>query len=108
MDCFYIGCTDTENHTTTSADFAMWYFGGAGNEAALSSGTWPTGGFGGGVMRSIWDLSTGYPQDAWQASSGSTLAANTCMTFMRQPSSIGGGQVCGTGPVSWWVRGNQV
>ena len=108
MDCFYIGCTDTEENTSTSADFAMWYFGGAGNEAGLSSGTWPTGGFGGGVMRSIWDLSTGYPADNWQASTGTAIGTNACMMLMKQPSAIGGGQICGAGPVSWWVRGNQV
>ena len=108
MDCFYIGCVDSEAYTSTSADYAMWYFGGAGNEAALSSGTWPTGGFGGGVKRSTWDLATGHPPDNYNTTEGSGIGDNYCMTFMKQPSAIGGSQVCGAGPVSWWVRGNQV
>ena len=108
MDAFYIGCTDTEAHTSASADYAMWWFGGAGNEAPLISGTWPTGGFGGGVKRSEWDLTTGHPPDNYNTSLGSTIGDNYCMTFMKQPSAIGGNQVCGAGPVSWWVRGNQV
>ena len=59
-------------------------------------------------MRSIWDLSTGYPADGWQATHGTGIGTNACMMLMKQPSAIGGGQICGAGPVSWWVRGNQV
>jgi hypothetical protein len=108
MDCFYIGCTDTEGNTSTSADFAMWAFAGAGNAATFSSSSWPPGGFAGGAMRSAWDLGTGYPEDNWQASTGTQIGTNTCMMLQKQPLAIGGTQICGAGPVSWWVRGNQV
>jgi len=108
MDCFYISCTDAEDNTTGSADLAMWAFAGAGNAANFSTGAWPTGGFAGGAMRSEWNLSTGYPEDNWQATHGTQIGTNTCMMLQKQPLAIGGGQICGAGPVSWWVRGNQV
>ena len=108
MDAFYIACTDSEENTSTSADFAMWAFGPAGQASGFTSGSWPAGGFAGGAMRSAWNLTTGYPEDGWQASIGTAIGTNACMMLQKQPLAIGGAQVCGGGPVSWWVRGNQV
>ena len=113
MNAWYVGCTDTESNTQSSADFAMMVFASAtGLEAILSSGTWEThtgGCFAIGGKRADWNTSNGLPNlsAGFTETDGGTCGTNQACTFWRGPIiTVGGSMIVGSGPVSMWVRGD--